>query len=186
MHQTSAILLHRSRLTETSLIVHWCSAEAGLFRTVAKGALRPRSPFAGRLDLFATCEIVYVRSARSELHLLREVHLADPRLGLRANYPRVLAAAYFSRLVEMVAEREAPLGTLHRLLVLALDHLNTRNPTAALVTRFEDRLCEELGLGAPKQGGAAILHQYFHRPLPPQREELFLHFATPGGRRPPS
>lgn len=173
MDKATAILINRTRLTETSLIVHWCSAEAGLFKTVAKGALRPKSPFAGRLDLFVTCEVVMVRSARSDLHILKEIHLTDPRLHLRGSYLRVLAATYFCKLVEMVAERETPLAGVHDILKLALDHLNTHEPTAKLVLRFENKLCEHLGLGALEQGGAALLHDVFHKPLPPQRKLIF-------------
>lgn len=171
--KASAILINRSRLTETSLIVHWCSAEAGLFKTVAKGALRPKSPFAGRLDLFVTCDVVLVRSPRTDLHILKEVHLAGPRLQLRESYRRVLAASYFCKLVELVAERETPLTGVHELLRLSLDYLNSHEPSTRLVHRFENRLCAELGLGTVDQGGAALLHDVFHRPLPPQREMIF-------------
>ena len=175
--KSSGLILRTRPLTETSLIVHWCSADCGLFKTVAKGALRPKSPFAGRLDLFVTCEVVFVRSGKSDLHTLREAQLTLLRLHLRDSYARVVAAAYFCRLLEMVAEREAPLGGLHELLRLALDHLDSHDPSAKLVARFENRLCGELGLGEVKSGGGALLHDYFHRPLPPQREELLKQIA---------
>jgi DNA repair protein RecO (recombination protein O) len=169
----TAILINRTRLTETSLIVHWCAEDAGLFKTVAKGALRPKSSFAGRLDLFVTCEIVMMRSTKSDLHQLKEVHLVEPRLTLRNSYPRVLAATYFCKLVELVAERETPLAGVHDILQRALDHLDTHEPTPKLVLRFENKLCERLGLGAIEQGGANLLHDVFHKPMPPQRKLLF-------------
>lgn len=172
VESATAILINRHRLTETSLIVHWCSAEQGLFKTVAKGALRPKSPFTGRLDLFATCEVVFLRSHKSDLHTLKEVHLNNARLHLRNSYARVLAATYFSRLIEMVAERESPLDGLHELLRLSLDYLEEHEPGAKLVQRYESKLCEELGLGIVQSGGAALLHDFFHRALPPQRELL--------------
>lgn len=173
MEKTSAILINRHRLTETSLIVHWCSAEMGLFKTVAKGALRPKSAFAGRLDLLMGCEVGFVRSRVSDLHVLREVHLEEPRMGLRGSYARVLAATYFCRLVEMVAETETPLGAVHGLLELSLGYLNGHEPGLRLVERFEDRLCLELGLGeVAAGGGAGMLREVFHRPLPEQRAGL--------------
>jgi DNA repair protein RecO (recombination protein O) len=169
----TAILINRTRLTETSLIVHWSSRDAGLFKTVAKGALRPKSAFAGRLDLFVTCEIAMVRSLKSDLHILKEVHLTLPRLTLRDSYPRVIAATYFCKLVELVAERETPLAGVHDLLQRALDHLDTHEPSAKLVLRFENKLCEQLGLGAIEHGGATLIHDVFHKPMPPQRKLLF-------------
>lgn len=172
MDQATAILINRHRLTESSLIVHWCAADLGLFKTVAKGALRPQSAFAGRLDLFVTCEVVFLPSTKSDLHSLKEVHLVQPRLQLRSSYAKVLAATYFSKLVELVVERETPLGEVHDLLQQSLDYLETHEPSTRLVHRFENKLCEELGLGQVAGGAAGLLHETFHRPLPPQRAQL--------------
>ena len=44
-------VLRLTKLGDTSWIVHWCTAEFGWIKTVAKGARTPRSPFAGKLDL---------------------------------------------------------------------------------------------------------------------------------------
>ena len=44
MERSEAILTRLTKLTDTSLIVHWFTAEAGLIKTVAKGARRPKSP----------------------------------------------------------------------------------------------------------------------------------------------
>lgn len=174
MEKTTAILINRYRLTETSLIVQWCSAEAGIFKTVAKGALRPKSAFAGRLDLLVSCEVMWTPSRTSDLHVLKEVQLCNPRRGLRASYLRVLAATYFCKLLEMVAETQTPLPGLHGVLELALEYLDTHDPTWRLVTRFEDRLCAELGLGEGAPGGGGrVLAQVFHRELPVQRRSLW-------------
>ena len=185
MEKTTAILIARHPLTETSLIVHWCSRECGLFKTVAKGALRAKSSFAGRLDLFVSCEVVFVRSRSSDLHILREVHLAEARLGLRESYARVLAATYMGKLVELVAESETPLDGVYELLLLGLDYLATHEPSLVLVERFERRLCELLGLGMAVSNAAALLSEVFHRPLPPQRESLILTLKRNQGCGPP-
>jgi DNA repair protein RecO (recombination protein O) len=84
---TSAILLRRTRLGDTSWIVTWLTQTAGRVKTVAKGARRPRSPFAGKLDLFFLEEISYAASRKSDLHALREVVLIEPFIGLRSWRP---------------------------------------------------------------------------------------------------
>ena len=56
--KTRGTLIRRSPLTETSLIVHWCTHDHGIVKTVAKGARRPKSLFAGKLDLFYLCESI--------------------------------------------------------------------------------------------------------------------------------
>ncbi|MEI9894387.1 MAG: recombination protein O N-terminal domain-containing protein [Chthoniobacter sp.] len=52
METTAALLLRKTKLTETSLIVTWFTEAHGKIQTVAKGARQPKSRFAGLLDLF--------------------------------------------------------------------------------------------------------------------------------------
>lgn len=179
MEKTEAILINRMLHRETSLIVSWCAPEAGIFRTLARGALRPKSPFAGRLDLFVSAEVRFVRSRISDLHTLAEVQWIDARLRLRDNYGRVLAATYFARLIAQIAEREAPIPALYDLLKKALDFLTTRNPSTALVDRFEHRLALELGVAGEAEPSRAI-ESAFHRKLPVQRGQLLEWIKTAG------
>src|ERR1700761_6988137 len=86
LETTDAILLRKTKLTETSLIVSWFTEAHGRIKTVAKGARQPKSRFTGLLDLFFDCEIQFARSQKSELHLLREVVLRNPHEGLRVDY----------------------------------------------------------------------------------------------------
>ena len=182
MERNVAILVGRYPLTETSLIVHWWAAEAGLIKTVAKGALRPKSAFNGRLDLFVTSDIRWVRSRTGDLHTLTEAALLQPRLGLRQSYQRLLAATYLVKLVEMLVEREAPVDGLDDLLTKALDYLTTRDPMRALVERFELRLAQLLGVGGAAGHPAAALQSLVHGTLPVQRSQLWQHFDKAEGK----
>jgi DNA repair protein RecO (recombination protein O) len=171
--KAAAILLRKSLLTDTSYVVHWCTQEHGLIKTAAKGARRPGSPLAGRLDLFYECEIEYAQSKRGDLHTLREVLVCDYRHGLHTSYLRVLAAAYFVRLVEMVAEREAPIEAIHDLLRRGLNWLCGSEPTLKGVLHFERELAKALGLWAEGEPAPAIraIQDYCHH-LPEQRLTL--------------
>lgn len=172
MIQSRATLLRKYPLGETSLILVWCTAEHGLVRTAAKGARGPKSPFAGKIDLFFETEIAWQPARRGDLHALREVVVESHRLGLREKYSRTLAASYFTSLLELVAETETPIPELHALLIKALDWLTDHDPSAAAITRFEDRVATLLGLVAAGQPGAAALLHTFHR-LPQGRASLF-------------
>lgn len=172
MEKADAILIDRMSYRETSLIVTWCSGTAGVFKTMAKGALRPKSPFAGRLDLFVSAEVRFVRSKKGDLHTLAEAQWTEPRLGIRGSYGRVLAAACFVKLVMLVVERESPIPVIHGLLMKALDYLNEKDPSPALVERFELRLAEELGIVGGEHDSAEAIEEAFHRKMPVQREQL--------------
>ena len=146
METTSAILLRRIKLTESSLIVTWFTESHGKIKTVAKGARRPRGPFAGRLDLFFAAEITWSRARSSELHGLREVAVRDSREGLRMSYPRMQMAAYFVELVEMCTEYDQAAPDLYDLLRRGLDFLNQKDPTRRAMFHFEAELSRCLGV----------------------------------------
>ena len=175
MQKTDAILIGRQQHTETSLIVEWCCAELGIFKTIAKGALRPKSPFVGLLDLFVSCELRLVSGKSTDLNILSEARWTNPRLGLRTSYGRVLAATYLVKLLALVAERHTPLPEVHPLLVKALDYLCKKDPSPALVLRFEQRLAEVLGLipEGDHSLAADAIADVFHKRLPVQRQQLF-------------
>jgi len=79
----TGLVLRTRRLTETSLIVHWLTPGLGRLATVAKGALRPKSPFAASSICFYRADFSFSRSRRSELHTLREVSLRETHPALR-------------------------------------------------------------------------------------------------------
>src|SRR5262249_41455054 len=117
MDEKSPGLILRIRpLTETSLIVHWLTPEAGRIATVAKGARRPKSPFRGKLDLFHLADFSFVRSRRSELHQLREVSLRDTHRALREDLHLLRQAAYCALLVEQATETGTPLPGIYQLM----------------------------------------------------------------------
>lgn len=147
MVETTIGLVLRTRpLTETSLIVNWLTSDLGRLATVAKGARRPKSPFAGKLDLFYLAGFSFSRSRRSELHTLREVSLHDTHLALRKDLAYLQQASYAAALIEQTTETETPLPELFRLLQSLLEHLPFQPPQPQTIFAFELRLLDELGL----------------------------------------
>lgn len=171
MHSTEAIAIRQTRLTETSLIVHWFTENHGLIKTVAKGARRPKSPFAGKLDLFFGGEVSFQTAKSGELHILREVSIRDWREGLRQNYTRTLLAGYCCQLLESAVEPEHPEPELHDLLKRALNHFATEEPTLRALKHFEKQLCQHLGISHAQQSPDATLRHTIGR-LPATRAEL--------------
>lgn len=178
MDTTAAILLRKTRLTETSLIVTWFTEAHGKIKTVAKGARQPKSRFAGVLDLFFDCEISFARSRKSELHQLREVALENPHEGLRLDYGRVAVAAYFVELIELVTESEHPAPELYDLLCRALGHLNEHPASLRALLHFEAELARLLGIqGQDGVTPAVAIWRVYHR-LPSARPSLLKKLKT--------
>src|ERR1700689_4933510 len=95
MTESATGLILRTRpLTETSLIVQWLTPNLGRIATVAKGARRAKSPFAGKLDLFYLADISFSRSRHSDLHTLREATLRETHGTIRQDIFKLRHAAY--------------------------------------------------------------------------------------------
>lgn len=171
MISTAAIVIRLTRLTETSLIVHWFTDSLGLVKTVAKGVRRAKSPFAGQIDLFFGGEISLTRARHGELHTLREVAIHQWREGLRKNYTATLLAAYCCQLLESAVEPEHPEPELHDLLKRALDHVDTTPPSLRALRHFESELARLLGVSHHQHAAEFSLRETLGT-LPLGRSEL--------------
>jgi len=142
----SGLILRTRPLTETSLIVHWLTPELGRIATVAKGARRSASPFAGKLDLFYAADFSFSRSRRSELHNLREVKLRKTHGALRHDLLKLQQAAYAAAFLEQATETETPLPEIFRLLAAFLQVLCRQSLPSHGIFALELKLLGELGL----------------------------------------
>jgi DNA repair protein RecO (recombination protein O) len=154
--RAEAIVLRRQPVTESSLLVTWFTREFGKLKTLAKGARRPKSPMRGKIDLFYQDEILFLRSRRSDLHLLHDCFLENPRANLRSSLAALTAAAYAAELVEVITEPEDPAPDIFDLLAGTLDVLAAQ-PAAVVLVWFELRLLQAAGWTPPwrKSGPAA-------------------------------
>src|SRR6266480_5632703 len=180
MQSTEAILLRKRKFSDTSLIVSWCTESFGCMQAVARGARRPKSPFAGKLDLFFEAEISIVQSRKSDLHTLTEVVLKNPFPGIRSNYLRTQTAAYFVELIEICTERDHREPELFTLLRRAFGYLDVNDPTQRAVSHFETELARIAGVHDSKKlkaDPASALGNLFGR-LPLSRTPLLKTFAS--------
>jgi DNA repair protein RecO (recombination protein O) len=147
MIENGAGLILRTRpLTDTSLIVHWLTQDFGRIATVAKGARRQKSPFAGKLDLFYLADFSFQRSRRSELHQLREVSLRETHAAIRKEMEYLQQASYAAALIEQTTEMDAPIPEIFSLMCGFLKNLSKFPPQSQTLFAFEVKLLSELGL----------------------------------------
>jgi DNA repair protein RecO (recombination protein O) len=142
---TQGIILRVRPLTETSLIVHWLTANHGRLSTVAKGARRVKSPLNGKLDILFDAEFSFQRSRQSDLHILREVKIHEFHPAIRKNIPSLQLLAYATHFIEQTTEAEAPLLGIQPIFSTLLSHLDSSPNRPALVYALEMKLLHELG-----------------------------------------
>jgi DNA repair protein RecO (recombination protein O) len=169
-HQTQGIVLRLHPFSETSLIVRWLTPGLGRIATLARGALRPKSPLRGRLDLCYLAQLTLVHSRRSTLHTLKEVALRETFPLLRHNYTALRQAAYGVQLIERATEPDTPLPGLFELLRDFLQTLAQHGPDTLRILALELRLLAWSGQAPATppasfgSGERALFEQLLHAP----------------------
>ena len=156
MEATPAILLRKIPWSETSLIVTWLTERFGTTRTVARGARRPKSEFAGMLDLFYGADIAFSLSRKGDLHSLREVSVGCVFNVSDAGNAGYHLASYFSELAGMTAPPMQPAQQIFDLLRRGLNFVQQSPASFRALNHFETELCRILGVYDPKGDVAAV------------------------------
>lgn len=105
-YRTRAIVLDRTKLGETDLILTLLAADGRQLRAVAKGARRPGGRLAARVELFCETDLLLARGR--SLDVVSEASLADPHAGLRGDFERVAAASAVAEVARLTCFEDAP------------------------------------------------------------------------------
>ena len=179
-HRTvRGFIIGRLPFSNTSLILRALTREAGRLTLMAKGAARPKSPFAGALDLFYLADFLYAPSRTGEMHTLREARLVEAHLGLRRSYTTLLGAQYFAALIETITEPGAPVPDDYALFAKALAYLCETDITWRAVERFEQRILELHGIAQPNRDLPSAFHTLHHK-VPTLRADLLRQLGPEG------
>lgn len=143
--RSQGVVLRVRLLTETSLVVHWLTAEQGRLATVARGARRAKSPLRGKLDLFHVAEFTFRRSRHSDLHQLGEVALGETHPMLRRDWRRLTQASYGVTLLELATESDTPVPELWPVFMGFLALVNHAEPRIETVLALELKVLGVLG-----------------------------------------
>jgi DNA repair protein RecO (recombination protein O) len=124
---TSAVVLQTYRYSETSKIVRLATRDLGVQSAIAKGVLRPRSPFGAALETLSEgVAQLYHRETR-ELQTLAAFDVLDLRRDLARDLGRFAGAAALSEVMLKMAPA-APLPAAYDAFTRALDALAAASP----------------------------------------------------------
>ena len=165
MNKCQGIIIRKTPLTESSMIVTWCTIDHGVLKTVAKGARRPKSQFSGKLDLFFEGEFEIIRSQKSDLHTLKETSVLLTRVNIRKSYLKTLSASYFVELINKVSESDTPIKPIYDLLKRALEYLDESEPTLLAIEHYEKEMARILGILNPESPSINALSDICKVPL---------------------
>lgn len=132
-------------------MVTWLTPDRGRLNTLMKGALRPKSPFLGHVDLFYTCELLYYSKATEGLPITRECTALNTRPRLREDWRACAVASYLCSLLSRAIPEKASRESIFRWLEAALDELSLHGGSVPALCWQELRLLSLLGL-SPRFG----------------------------------
>jgi DNA repair protein RecO (recombination protein O) len=168
---TRGFIIARMPFGNTSLILRCLSQQAGRLTLIAKGATRPKSPFAGLIDLFYLADFLYQPARTGDMHTLREIKLLEAHLGLRRSYANLVAAQYFAALIETVTETGTPVPGEFELFGKALAYLCETDISWRAVERFEQRMLGLAGIAHADRDLPQAFHALHHQ-VPSLRNDL--------------
>ncbi len=121
-YHASVIVLRKRKLGESDLILSMLAGDGSLVEAVAKGARKPTSSFATRLDLFCESEVMLARGRN--LDIASEVRLLNSHDVIRTNVAATYAAAPMLDCIAQVALPNLPVEHLFAMSSSALAHFD--------------------------------------------------------------
>lgn len=117
-----ALVLRKTKLGEADLVVTLLAEDGSQVRAVAKGARKPTSSFAARLELYSLVDVLCAKGRT--LDIVKEVRLVVSNERLRRDMEHAAAAAPMSELLEKVSQAGLENSRLFALTVSAFSHLD--------------------------------------------------------------
>ena len=102
--KTKALVVRATRWQESSKIVTFFTETEGLVKLIVRGALRNKSPLAGKLETLSEVCVVFYRKDTRSLQLLKELDMTEPHHKLRTDYGRYPFALAILELISAVLE----------------------------------------------------------------------------------
>ena len=127
-YRCQAIVLSRTKLGETDLIVSLLAENGMLLRAVAKGARKPKSPFAARLELGRRVDVLCAKGRN--LDIVKECALLRGNVG-NSSLESTACIAPLAELCAKVSQEGLENPRLYQCLAKAVEKIEVAKPDAA-------------------------------------------------------
>lgn len=126
VYKAEAIVVRRTNLGEADRVVTLFCRDQGKVAAAAKGARKPTSRFAGRLELFS--HVRGLLAVGRTLDVVSQVEVVNAFGALREDLTRLSYAAFAAELVDRATADREPAPELFGTLRTALDLMQTGDP----------------------------------------------------------
>ena len=126
-YHLNALVLAQHKLGETDLIVTLLAADGSQVRAVAKGARKPASGFAARLEPFTVVDLL-VHTGRGALDVISEARILSSHRECRSDPERFALCAVMAELLVQTTVPDEPDAVLFPMTCAALDAADNAVP----------------------------------------------------------
>jgi DNA repair protein RecO (recombination protein O) len=125
LRETEAIVLRTYRLGEADKIASLFTRQMGRLRAVARGALRPKSPYGSKLEPLSYVRIQLFERENRDLLSLNSADLLESFFSMQADYGVQIAAQYLAEVGERLLPEHEANERVFRLLLTVLRALKS-------------------------------------------------------------
>ena len=104
--KTKALILGSMRWKESSKIVTLFTVDHGKIKVIARGALRNKSPFSGKLESLNYAEVIINEKKSRSLQILNDIDIISSFNNLRMQYDRMPYAMSILEIIQQIFENE--------------------------------------------------------------------------------
>lgn len=144
--RTNAVCLRGIDFSETSQVLRFFTPAQGKISCIAKGARRRKGAFRAPFETLSEYDLVRIEKRPGTLDILTQGERLRSFAGLRAEYPRFVAACYGADLTDALTADGMPVEGLYERLVELFERLEARLPVPDALFSFEARAFRALGL----------------------------------------
>ncbi|MGI6106022.1 MAG: DNA repair protein RecO [Raoultibacter sp.] len=126
-YKTRAIVLRKTKLGESDLILTLLAADGSQLRAVAKGARKPNNSFSARLELYSVVDVLC--SEGKNLDIVKEARLLVANEKLRTEIEYVSSAAPMAELLDKITQAGLADERFFNMTELTFSRLNQAQPS---------------------------------------------------------
>ena len=121
--KSKALVLHKTKLGESDLIITFLAEDGSLIQAVARGARKSKNLFAARLEVPACVNVLF--GCGRNLQYVHEVALIEPYRYMRTDFDKSTCAAVGADLLRRIAQVDLPHPILFNMARVYFETLNT-------------------------------------------------------------
>ncbi len=129
-YKARVVVLRKTKLGESDLILTMLAEDGSQLRAVAKGARKPQSPFSSRLELYSIADVMNAEGRN--LDIVKEARLVEGNDALRGDMAKTSAASCMAELLERISQADLETPHLFDLTQVALASLCDADDAAVL------------------------------------------------------